>query len=60
MYEQTLSPTMGITPRSRIDYEGIRQVLQLREIAGLMKPGEFKAEKYVDERFYNKALATLK
>jgi ABC-type nitrate/sulfonate/bicarbonate transport system substrate-binding protein len=60
MYEQTLSPTMGITPRSRIDYEGIRQVLQLREIAGLMKPGESKAEKYVDERFYNKALATLK
>jgi hypothetical protein len=60
MYEQTLSPTMGITPRSRIDYEGIRQVLQLREIAGLMKPGESKAEKYVDERFYDKALATLK
>ena len=60
MYEQTLSPTMGITPRSRIDYEGIRQVLQLREIAGLMKPGEFKAEKYVDERFYNKALAGIK
>jgi ABC-type nitrate/sulfonate/bicarbonate transport system substrate-binding protein len=60
MYQQTLSPTMGITPRSRIDYEGIRQVLQLRESAGLMKPGEFKAERYVDERFYNKALATLK
>jgi ABC-type nitrate/sulfonate/bicarbonate transport system substrate-binding protein len=60
MYEQTLSPTLGITPRSRIDYEGIRQVLQLREIAGLMKPGENNAEKYVDERFYNKALATIK
>ena len=60
MYEQTVSPTLGITPRSRIDYEGIGQVLQLRESAGLMKPGEFKAEKYVDERFYNKALATLK
>ncbi|MGH7929925.1 MAG: ABC transporter substrate-binding protein, partial [Candidatus Binatia bacterium] len=60
MYQQTLSSTMGTTPRSRIDYEGIRQVLQLRESAGLMKPGEFKAEKYVDERFYNKALATLK
>jgi len=24
-----------------------------------MKPGETKAEKYIDERFYNKALATL-
>jgi ABC-type nitrate/sulfonate/bicarbonate transport system substrate-binding protein len=59
MYQQAVSPTMGFTPRSRIDYEGIRQVIELREIAGLMKPGETKAEKYVDERFYNKALATI-
>jgi hypothetical protein len=60
MYAQTVSPILGITPRSRIDYEGIRQVLELRESAGLMKAGEFKPEKYIDERFYNKALATLK
>jgi len=59
MYASTLSPTMGLTPRSRIDLAGIRTVIELREVAGLMKPGEFKAEKYVDERFYNKALATL-
>jgi hypothetical protein len=50
---------MGLTPRSRIDMAGIRTVIELREVAGLMKPGEVKAEKYVDERFYNKALATL-
>jgi ABC-type nitrate/sulfonate/bicarbonate transport system substrate-binding protein len=60
MYEQAVSPTMGFTPRSRIDYEGIRHVSELREIAGLMKPGETKAEKYVDERYYNKALASIK
>ena len=59
MYASTLSPTMGLTPRSRIDMAGIRTVIELREVAGLMKPGETKAEKYVDERFYNKALATL-
>ena len=59
MYEQALSPTMGITPRSRIDYHGIRMVIQLRESAGLMQAGETQAEKYVDERFYNKALATI-
>jgi len=59
MYASTLSPTMGLTPRSRIDLQGIRTVIELREVAGLMKPGETKAEKYVDERFYNKALATL-
>jgi ABC-type nitrate/sulfonate/bicarbonate transport system substrate-binding protein len=59
MYAGTISPTMGLTPRSRIDMAGIRTVIELREIAGLMKPGETKAEKYIDERFYNKALATL-
>jgi len=59
MYEQTISPTMGLTPRSRIDMEGIRSVLELREVAGLMKPPVPKPEKYVDEKFYNKALATL-
>lgn len=59
IYAQTLSPTMGLTPRSRIDMEGIRSVLELRQIAGLMKPPVPKPEKYVDESFYNKALATL-
>jgi ABC-type nitrate/sulfonate/bicarbonate transport system substrate-binding protein len=59
MYTQAISPTMGLTPRSRIDFEGIRTVLELREIAGLMKPPVPKPEKYVDERFYKKALATL-
>src|SRR5882724_10198693 len=59
MYAQTISPTMGLTPRSRIDLEGIRTVLELREVAGLMKPPVPKPEKYVDERFYKKALATL-
>ena len=59
MYRQTLSPTMGLTPRSRLDMEGIRTVIELREIAGLMKPPVPKPEKYVDDRFYKKALATL-
>jgi hypothetical protein len=39
--------------------EGIRSVLQLRETAGLMKRPLPKPEKYVDERFYKKALASL-
>ena len=59
MYRQALSPTLGLTPRSRIDTEGIRTVLELREIAGLMKPPVPKPEKYIDDRFYKKALATL-
>ena len=59
MYAAALSPTMGLTARSRLDMEGIRTVIELREIAGLMKPPVPKPEKYVDERFYKKALATL-
>jgi len=50
---------MGLTPRSRIDLDGIRTVIELRETAGLMKPPVPKPEKYVDERYYQKALATL-
>jgi ABC-type nitrate/sulfonate/bicarbonate transport system substrate-binding protein len=59
MYRQAISPTMGLTPRSRIDVEGIRSVIELRAIAGLMQPPVPKPEKYIEERFYKKALATL-
>ncbi|MCZ6622684.1 MAG: ABC transporter substrate-binding protein [Deltaproteobacteria bacterium] len=58
-YEEDISPRFGFTPRGRIDMEGIRTVLRLRENAGLMKPPVPDPEKYVDERFYKKALATL-
>jgi ABC-type nitrate/sulfonate/bicarbonate transport system substrate-binding protein len=59
MYAAALNPTMGFTPRSRIDKDGIRTVIELRESAGLMKPPVPKPDKYIDERFYQKALATL-
>ncbi|HTM07386.1 MAG TPA: ABC transporter substrate-binding protein [Verrucomicrobiae bacterium] len=58
-YEETVSPRFGLTPRARIDVEGIRTVLDLRAAAGLMKPPAPKADKYIDERYYNKAVATL-
>jgi ABC-type nitrate/sulfonate/bicarbonate transport system substrate-binding protein len=59
MYEESISPRFGFTPRSQIDVEGIRSVLQLREVAGLMKPGATRAEKYVDDWFYKKAFASM-
>jgi len=58
-YDESVSPRFGLMPRARIDMEGIRAVLDLRAAAGLMKPPVPKAEKYVDERYYNQALATL-
>ncbi len=60
MYEENTSAQFGFTPRSQIDMAGIRFVIELREAAGLTKPPVPKAEKYVDERFYKKALTTLR
>jgi ABC-type nitrate/sulfonate/bicarbonate transport system substrate-binding protein len=60
MYEENTSSRFGFTARSRIDIEGIRTIIELRETAGLMKPPVPEPQKYIDERFYNKALATLK
>jgi ABC-type nitrate/sulfonate/bicarbonate transport system substrate-binding protein len=60
MYEESISPRFGFTPQSRIDVEGIRTVLALRRTAGLMKPPVPEPEKYIDRRFYEKALATLR
>src|ERR671912_2662233 len=59
MYEESISPRFGFSTRSQIDIDGIQSVLELREIAGLMKPPLPKPEKYVDERFYKEALAGL-
>jgi hypothetical protein len=59
VYEESVSPRFGLMPRARIDMEGIRSVLDLRATAGLMKPPVPKAEKYVDQRYYEKALATV-
>ena len=60
MYADTVSPRFGLTPRNRIDREGIATTLALREAAGLMKPPMPKPEKYIDEHFYQSALASLK
>ena len=59
LYEEANSARFGLTHHSRIDIEGIRVAIELRESAGLMTSPVPKPGKYVDERFYNEALATL-
>ena len=59
MYREAVDPKLGFNPGSRIDFEGIKMVLQLREVMGAMKPPLPPAEKYVDDRFYKKAAAAL-
>jgi ABC-type nitrate/sulfonate/bicarbonate transport system substrate-binding protein len=58
-YEESISERFGFTARSRIDVDGIRAVIDLRRTAGLMKPPVPDPAKYIDERFYARALATV-
>jgi ABC-type nitrate/sulfonate/bicarbonate transport system substrate-binding protein len=59
LYLEAFSAEFGLEPRSRIDIEGIRGAMTLRQSAGLMKPPLPNPDKYVDKRFYINALATL-
>jgi ABC-type nitrate/sulfonate/bicarbonate transport system substrate-binding protein len=58
-YEEAVDPRFGHIPRARIDMNGIKAIIELRETIGAMKQPLPGPEKYADERFYNKALATL-
>ena len=40
--------------------EGIKAVIELREAIGAMKPSLPGAEKYADDRYYKKAVASSK
>lgn len=59
LYEEALSAHFGLIARSRIDMKGIRAAIELRKTAGFIESPAPKPKKYVDERFYKKALATL-
>jgi len=55
MYEDAVDPKLGYIPGSRIEKEGIKTVIELREAMGFMKSPLPSPLKYVDERFYQKA-----
>jgi ABC-type nitrate/sulfonate/bicarbonate transport system substrate-binding protein len=56
MYEDAVNPTLGYTRGSRLDLEGIKTIIDLREAMGFMKPPLPPPSRYVDESFYKKAL----
>ena len=58
MYEDAVNPTLGYVPGSRIEKEGIQTVIKLRDAMGVMKSPLPAPGKYVEERFYQKAVAT--
>lgn len=57
MYEDAVNAKLGYVPGSRIEKEGIKTVIELREAMGFMTAPLPSPLKYVDERFYQKAVA---
>ncbi len=59
LYDESLDPKVGVIPRAKLDRKGIQTILELRALMGEMKPPLPSPDKYIDERYYNKAIATL-
>jgi ABC-type nitrate/sulfonate/bicarbonate transport system substrate-binding protein len=57
LYDESLDPKVGVIPRAKIDRIGIQTILQLRALMGEMKPPLPSPDKYIDERYYQKAIA---
>ena len=58
-YQEAVDPKTGLIPKGKIDREGIRVILQIREVMGEMKPPLPSPDKYLDEQYYQKAIASL-
>ncbi len=59
LYEESLNPDLGVIPRGKINPEGIRVIIELRQGMGEMKGPLPPPSKYIDESYYQKAIATL-
>lgn len=57
-YRELLDSRFGLIPRGAINREGVKVVLQLREAMGEMKPPLPSPDKYIDERYYRRAVAS--
>lgn len=59
LYEESLNPELGLIPRGKINPEGVRVIIELRQGMGEMKGPLPPPSKYIDESYYRKAIATL-
>jgi ABC-type nitrate/sulfonate/bicarbonate transport system substrate-binding protein len=59
MYEDAVNPTLGYIIGSRIERAGIQAVIELREAMGFLKAPLPSPDRYVDERYYQAAAASL-
>ena len=59
MYGEATDAQLGLIPRGKMDREGVRVILQIRQVMGEMRPPLPSPDKYVDEQYYRKAIASL-
>ncbi len=59
VYREALDPQIGLIPHAKINPNGIKTLLELRKLMGQMKDPLPPPSKYIEERYYRKALATL-
>ena len=58
-YEESIHPNFGVPPQGEVDRKGIQSILEIREVMGEMEAPLPSPEKYVDESYLRKAIASL-
>ena len=59
LYEESLDPQLGWLPHLKIDRKGIQTILDLRQLMGGAESPLFSPDKYIDEQYYEKAIASM-
>ena len=59
MVREATDPKLGLIPRGKMDREGVRVILPIRQVMGEMRPPLPSPDKYVDEPYYRMAIASM-
>ena len=58
LYAKAVNPVFGFLPGARIEPAGIEQIIRIREVTGQMQSPLPSADKYIESRYYERAIAT--
>ncbi len=58
-YEESVQPEFGVMPQGKVDREGIQTILEIREVMGEMQAPLPSPDKYIEESYHQKAIASL-
>jgi len=59
LYNEAVNPNVGLIPRGKINPQGIQTILDIRRVMDEMKGPLPSPSKYIDERYYQKAIASI-